>query len=56
MLSTGLVTAFKGSGVINFAQGAFAMYAAYTYDQVNTAGQFKLPWVDIFPATGSTCR
>jgi branched-chain amino acid transport system permease protein len=52
MLSTGLVTAFKGSGVINFAQGAFAMYAAYTYDQVNTAGQFKLPWVDIFPTHG----
>ena len=52
MLGTGLVTAFKGSGVINFAQGAFAMYAAYTYDQVNTAGQFKLPWVDIFPTHG----
>ena len=52
MLATGLVTAFKGSGVINFAQGAFAMYTVYTYDEVNTQGQFKLPWVDILPTHG----
>ncbi|HWC69013.1 MAG TPA: hypothetical protein VG478_13170, partial [Acidimicrobiales bacterium] len=49
MLGTGLVTAFKGSGVINFAHGAFAMYTVYTYDEVNTAGQFKLPWIDVLP-------
>lgn len=49
MLGTGLVTAFKGSGVINFAHGAFAMYAVYTYDAVNTEGYFKLPWVDFLP-------
>src|SRR5829696_3363300 len=49
MLGTGLVTAFKGSGVINFAHGAFAMYAAYTYDEVNTQGRFQLPWVDFLP-------
>jgi branched-chain amino acid transport system permease protein len=52
MLGTGLVTAFKGSGVINFAHGAFAMYTVYTYDQVNTAGQIKMPWVDILPTHG----
>ena len=52
MLSTGLVTTYKGSGVINFAHGAFAMYTAYTYDEVNTAGQFQLPWVDILPTHG----
>jgi branched-chain amino acid transport system permease protein len=49
MLGTGLVTAFKGSGVINFAHGAFAMYAVYTYDAVNVEGNFKLPWVDFLP-------
>ena len=49
MLGTGLVTAFKGSGVINFAHGAFAMYAVYTYDAVNVEGHFKLPWVDFVP-------
>lgn len=49
MLGTGLVTAFKGSGVINFAHGAIAMYTAYTYDEVRTTGRIKLPWVDILP-------
>ena len=49
MLGAGLVTAFKGSGVINFAHGAFAMYTVYTYDELNTAGRLKLPWVDILP-------
>jgi branched-chain amino acid transport system permease protein len=49
MLGTGLVTTFKGSGVINFAHGAFAMYTAYTYDELTTFGRVKLPWVDILP-------
>lgn len=49
MLGTGLVTAFKGSGVINFAHGAFAMYAVYTYDAVNVDGHVNLPWVDFLP-------
>ena len=49
MLATGLVTAFKGSGVINFAQGAFAMYTVYVFDELNKNGDLVFPWVDIIP-------
>ena len=49
MLATGLVTAFKGSGVINFAHGAFAMYTVYAYDELNDSGNLVFPWVDIIP-------
>ena len=49
MLGTGIVTAYKGSGVINFAHGAFAMYAAFVYDELFTNGRLALPWVDILP-------
>jgi branched-chain amino acid transport system permease protein len=49
MLGTGIVTAYKGSGVINFAHGAFAMYAAFVYDELRTKGRLLLPWVDILP-------
>ena len=31
ILAVGLVVAYLGSGVINFAQGAIAMYAARTF-------------------------
>jgi branched-chain amino acid transport system permease protein len=49
MLGVGIVTAYKGSGVINFAQGAFAMTAAFAYDELTTRGSFYLPWVDFLP-------
>jgi len=49
MLATGLVTAFKGSGVINFAHGAFAMYTVYVYDELTKSGDLVFPWVDIIP-------
>jgi len=49
MLATGLVTAFKGSGVINFAHGAFAMYTVYVYDELTKSGTLVMPWVDIIP-------
>ena len=52
MLGTGIVTAYKGSGVINFAHGAFAMYAAFVYDELLTNGRLALPWVDILPTDG----
>ena len=42
MLGTGIVTAYKGSGVINFAHGAFAMYAAFVYDELLTNGRLAL--------------
>ena len=58
ILATGLVVAYRGSGVINFAQGAIAMYAARTFTALRTtiggkgAGEIFLPWVDIIPEWG----
>jgi branched-chain amino acid transport system permease protein len=49
MLATGIVVAFKGSGVINFAHGAIAMFVAYQYHYLRTRGLFRLPWVDFLP-------
>jgi branched-chain amino acid transport system permease protein len=49
MLATGIVVAFKGSGVINFAHGAMAMFVAYQYQYLRTRGLFRLPWVDFLP-------
>ena len=57
MLGTGIVTAYKGSGVINFAHGAFAMYAAFVYDELLTNGSLRAA-VGRHPAhrQRSTCR
>jgi branched-subunit amino acid ABC-type transport system permease component len=52
MLGAGLVVAYQGSGVINFAHGALAMYAVATFDRAWNKGEIFLPWVDILPTTG----
>jgi len=49
MLGSGIVAAFKGSGVINFAHGAIAMYATYTWSELRTEGNLQLPWFDPIP-------
>ena len=49
MLGSGIVAAFKGSGVINFAHGAVAMYAAYTWSELRQTGDIYLPWFDPLP-------
>lgn len=49
MMAIGLVIAFKGSGVINFAHGAVAMYVAYQFHYLRETGVFRLPWADILP-------
>ena len=49
LLGTGLVVVYKGSGVINFAQGAMAMYGVATFDRAWNQGEIFLPWVDILP-------
>ncbi len=49
MLGSGIVAAFKGSGVINFAHGAIAMYAAYTWSEMRLSGDVYLPWFDPLP-------
>lgn len=49
ILASGLVAGFKGSGVINFAHGAIAMYTAYTWSELRLKGDIKLPWFDFLP-------
>ncbi len=49
MLGSGLVIVYRGSGVINFAYGAMAMYGVFTFDEARRNGQIKLPWVDFLP-------
>jgi branched-chain amino acid transport system permease protein len=49
MLGAGLVVIYKGSGVINFAHGALAMYGVFTFDTAWNRGQLFFPWVDFLP-------
>ncbi|MEX1106723.1 MAG: hypothetical protein WEB78_11030, partial [Ilumatobacteraceae bacterium] len=49
MLGSGLVIVYRGSGVINFAQGAFAMYGVFTFDEARRNGYVRLPWFDFLP-------
>ena len=59
MLGAGLVVVYKGSGVINFAQGAMAMYGVATFDRAWNQGEIFLPWVDFLPtdtAQPARCR
>lgn len=49
LMAMGIVAAYKGSGVINFAHGALAMYVAYQFFYLRTEGMFFLPWFDILP-------
>ena len=49
VLGAGLVVSYKGSGVINFAYGAMAMYGLFTFDTAWNRGEFFFPWVDFLP-------
>lgn len=49
VLGAGLVVVYKGSGVINFAHGALAMYGVFTFDTAWNRGELFLPWVDFLP-------
>jgi ABC-type branched-subunit amino acid transport system permease subunit len=40
-----LVLQFRSSGVVNFALGAIAMFIAYVYVQLRSAGRLVFPWV-----------
>src|SRR5690606_35283082 len=42
-LAQGVLVAYRGSGVVNLAQGAVAMYGAYTYDALHGTGELVLP-------------
>ncbi|MEL6891527.1 MAG: ABC transporter permease [Actinomycetota bacterium] len=50
MLGAGLVVSYKGSGVINFAHGAMAMYGMFTFDAAWNRGEIFLPWADPLPS------
>src|SRR4029453_1156366 len=51
MLGAGLVVVYRGSGVINFAQGAVGVYGVLTFDEARRNGVLRLPWVDFLPTT-----
>ena len=51
LMAMGVVVAFKGSGVINFAHGALAMYIAFQFYYLRSEGIFHLPWFDILPTS-----
>ena len=42
-IAMGLVVTYKGTGVINFAQGAMAMWGAYVYDELRKTGNLVFP-------------
>ncbi len=39
-LALGLVIVYKGTGIVNFAQGAMAMWGAFVYDELRRTGDF----------------
>jgi ABC-type branched-subunit amino acid transport system permease subunit len=61
LLGSGVVAAFKGSGVINFSHAAIAMYSAYTFNELRGGlaassldgdvpeATLVLPWIDFIP-------
>jgi branched-chain amino acid transport system permease protein len=42
-LAMGLVTTYRGTGVINFAQAAIAAWGAYVYAELSSTGDLVLP-------------
>src|SRR5699024_3742103 len=42
-LAQGVLIAYRGSGVVNLAQGAVAMYGAYTFNELRDNGRLLIP-------------
>ena len=42
-LAQGVLVAYRGSGVVNLAQGAVAMYGAYTFNELRSEGRLLIP-------------
>jgi len=51
LMAIGIVVAYKGSGVINFAHGAIAMYVAFQFSYLRSEGTFRFPWRDPLPTS-----
>jgi branched-subunit amino acid ABC-type transport system permease component len=49
LLGLGLVLEYRGSGVVNFAHGAMAMFIAYVFVDLRTNGNLLLPLPPILP-------
>src|SRR5436190_10667871 len=47
LLALGVVGEYKASGVVNFAQGAIAMFCAYCFTELRSTGDLVLPVVVI---------
>ena len=47
--SSALIVAYRASGVVNFAQGAIATYAAYAFVGLREDGKLRMPWFDVLP-------
>ena len=45
ILGLGLVLKYRSAGVVDFAQGAVAMYGAYVFIGLRTYGVLELPWI-----------
>ncbi len=56
MLGMSVVAAYRGSGVINFAQGGMCMYTLFNYDELRARGSFTLPWVNFLPGRHTPVR
>lgn len=50
-VALGLILTFRASGVVNFAQGAMASWAAYTYYSLTSEGSIPLLPVPFLPAS-----
>jgi branched-chain amino acid transport system permease protein len=49
MSGMSLILSYQGAGVVNFAQGAMAMFVVFDFTQLRTAGQIYLPWINFLP-------
>ena len=46
-IGIGVIVTYRGTGVINFATGATAMWGTYVYAELRSTGDFVLPVVGI---------
>jgi branched-subunit amino acid ABC-type transport system permease component len=45
ILGLGLVLKYRGTGVVDFSQGAVAMFGAYVFLDLRSRGVLQLPWI-----------
>ena len=47
LLGLGLVLKYRSTGVVDFAQGAVAMFGAYVFLGLRNNGELQLPWIGL---------